>query len=435
MTPLTLFELNNLVRSTLELGLPEEYWVIAELSEVNRRSNGHCYIELVQKDKHNDALIAKARGCIWRDAYMLLAPYFEETTGRPLTAGMTVLLEVNIRFHELYGYSLIVTDIDPSYTMGDMARRRKEIVDKLTAEGVADLNKELLLPRPLLRIAVISSPSAAGYGDFCKQLEQSEGPFVTQLFPAVMQGQQVEQSVITALNAIAEECDKWDVVVIIRGGGAVSDLSGFDTELLAANVAQFPLPIFSGIGHERDDTVIDAVAHTRFKTPTAVAAFLVAQYRTETETLAETARRLVQAVRTIPTTETERLGRLSQRMQMGTVRVLSHERSIVGNAILHLNRLADKYTQDCRAQLDSLLQSIRHAAARRVTDEAHCLALAENKIELASPDRLLRMGFSITLCDGRIVRHATDVTAGQHLVTRLADGTVSSDVTHTEKKP
>ena len=276
MEPITLYELNELVKETLELGMPDTYWVQAELSEV-RVNNGHCYVEFVQKDRRGSGLVAKARGNIWRNVFAILKPTFEQSTGQLFTAGIKVLVEVSISFHELYGYSLNVIDIDPSYTLGDMARKRQEILRQLQEEGVLELNKELDMPMLPRRIAVISSPTAAGYGDFSNQLMNNQGGFYfyTELFPAIMQGDGVEQSILQALDIIYSREDEFDVVVIIRGGGATSDLTGFDTYPLAAAVAQFPLPVITGIGHERDDTVLDMVSHTRVKTPTAAAEFLL----------------------------------------------------------------------------------------------------------------------------------------------------------------
>ena len=272
---LTLFELNHLVRDVLECEMPDEYWVEAELSECHE-SKGHCYMELIQKDERNATPIAKADAKCWVSKWMLIRPYFERTTGQRLHAGMKVLLKVYPQFHEAFGFSWIVTDIDPTYTLGDMARKRQEIIRQLKEEGVFDLQRELELPLFCQHIAVISSESAAGYGDFCHQL--SDNPygfqFQTQLFPAIMQGEGVSQSIISALENIynGQYCD---CVVIIRGGGATSDMSGFDTLSLAENVANFPLPIITGIGHDRDESILDMVSHTRVKTPTAAAAFLV----------------------------------------------------------------------------------------------------------------------------------------------------------------
>ena len=274
---LSLLELNSLVRRSLEQCLPDEYWIQAELSDVRSNTTGHCYLEFVQKDPRSNNLVAKARGMIWNNIYRLLKPYFEETTGQMFASGIKVLVKVTVQFHELYGYSLTVLDIDPAYTLGDMARRRREILLQLEEEGVLTLNKELEMPVLPQRIAVISSATAAGYGDFCHQLQHNPGGFFfyTELFPALMQGNQVEESVLAALDRINARVNEFDIVVIIRGGGATSDLSGFDTYLLAAACAQFPLPIITGIGHERDDTVLDSVAHTRVKTPTAAAELLI----------------------------------------------------------------------------------------------------------------------------------------------------------------
>ena len=273
---LSLYELNLRVRSVLEDTLCEPVWIQAELSSVSTRGP-HCYVEFVQKAEGGNTFIAKAKGQIWANKWVLIRPYFEQTTGQPLSAGMQVMVQVEVTFHEVYGYSLNVLDINPTYTLGDIARRRQEILRQLEEEGVINLNKELELPVPVQRIAVISSESAAGWGDFQNQLLQNEYglAFTVQLFPAVMQGERVEPTIIEALNQIAAEMDRWDVVVIIRGGGATSDLTGFDTLALAENVAQFPLPVITGIGHERDDTVLDIVSHTRVKTPTAAAEFLI----------------------------------------------------------------------------------------------------------------------------------------------------------------
>ena len=265
---LSLYELNGLVKRSIRSCLPDTYWVQAELSDVRTNYSGHCYLEFVQKDAGGNNLIAKARGTIWSNIFKMLKPYFEQETGQAFTSGIKVLVEVSVEFHELYGFSLTVLDIDPTYTVGDMERKRREILRQLEEEGVIDLNKELEMPMLPQRVAVISSATAAGYGDFCNQLTNNPRGygFRTELFPAIMQGERVEESVIAALDAIYERMEEFDVVVIIRGGGATSDLSGFDTYALAANCAQFPLPIITGIGHERDDTVIDKVAHTRVQT-------------------------------------------------------------------------------------------------------------------------------------------------------------------------
>ena len=279
----TLRELNLMVRDAIEMELPDEYWVEAELSECRERS-GHCYMELIEKDEHTNTPVARASAKCWRQTWQLLQPHFERATGQPLHAGLKVLLHVSTQFHEAYGFSWIVTDIDPTYTIGDMARKRQEIIRQLKEEGVFDLQRELSIPMFAKRIAVISAAGAAGYGDFVRQLEDNEYgfKFEVQLFPAIMQGEQVESSIINALEQIYSLTatssplnSPFDVVCILRGGGATADLSGFDTLPLAENVAQFPLPIITGIGHERDESILDMVSNSRVKTPTAAAALLI----------------------------------------------------------------------------------------------------------------------------------------------------------------
>ncbi len=428
MQPLSLYELNNLVRGTLETTFEEGYWLAAELSEVRVAANGHCYVEFVEKDKRGNALIAKARGNIWRGTYNLIAAHFEKETGRRLAAGMKVLVEVAPTFHELYGYSLNVTDIDPTYTMGDLARRRKEILAQLDADGVLTLNKELELPRPLLRIAVISSGTAAGYGDFCDQLAQSGYAFRTCLFSATMQGDGVEQSIIAALNRIADEADAWDTVVIIRGGGAVSDLNGFDTYDLAANVAQFPLPILTGIGHERDDTVIDLVAHTRLKTPTAVAAFLVERQREEVKTLEELERSLLAAAALLLTQEKSRLQHIAHRFEIAASHYIGNERERLLRLGTQMESLTQQKLQAQRALLESLSARLLPTLRQRLDIERQKLGYMEKLLRLAGPERILNMGFSLTLKNGKAVRDVRQLSPGDKVLTRFAQGSIESRV-------
>ena len=313
---LSLYELNGLVKRSIRSCLTDTYWVQAELSDVRSNYSGHCYLEFIQKDAGGNNLIAKARGTIWSNIYKMLKPYFEQETGQSFTSGIKVLVQVSVEFHELYGYSLTVLDIDPTYTVGDMERKRREILRQLEEEGVIDLNKDLEMPMLPQRVAVISSSTAAGYGDFCNQLaNNSRGyGFHVELFPAIMQGERVEESILAALDAIYHRMEEFDVVVIIRGGGATSDLSGFDTYLLAASCAQFPLPIITGIGHERDDTVIDKVAHTRVKTPTAAAEYLISMMDKCADVLDGMSLRLMQGVRNRLLWEHRRIENLKQRI-------------------------------------------------------------------------------------------------------------------------
>ena len=415
---LTLFELNHLVRDVLECEMPDEYWVEAELSEC-RESKGHCYMELIQKDERNATPIAKADAKCWASKWMLIRPYFERTTGERLRAGMKVLLKVYPQFHEAFGFSWIVTDIDPTYTLGDMARKRQEIIRQLKEEGVFDLQRELELPLFCQHIAVISSESAAGYGDFCHQL--SDNPygfqFQTQLFPAIMQGEGVSQSIISALeniynaqwstvngpcSTVNDQC--FDCVVIIRGGGATSDMSGFDTLSLAENVANFPLPIITGIGHDRDESILDMVSHTRVKTPTAAAAFLVDHLKGVLDTI-EGAQSLI--------THYARQKLSTLQSQLATIQ-----------EILPKLFLAVKIRQDAR--IENLEARFPLLAERRMTAERHRLQLIEEKLKALDPQLLLKRGYSITLHNGKAVHNPLALKAGDEIETRLEKGTIKS---------
>lgn len=428
-TPLSLYELNALVRQSVRLSMPDAYWVQAELSDVRTNYSGHCYLEFVQKDPKSNALLAKARGIVWSNVFRELKPYFERETGQAFVAGLKVLVRVTVDFHELYGYSLTVSDIDPTYTLGDMAKRRREILQRLEEEGVLTLNKELELPELIQRIAVISSPTAAGYGDFCDQLERNAFGFVfyTKLFPAVMQGEQVEASIIRALNRINAGHGRWDVVVIIRGGGATSDLSGFDTYELATNCVQFPIPIITGIGHERDDTVIDKVAHTRVKTPTAAAEFLINHLRETADRLEAYASFFYQEVPSWLGEQKERLdrfvARIPARVQMRIQNEGFRQERLVKR--VHLAWQARMMRETYRLQLDGRLNV---ALQSRLQREGGRLQLLEQQVKAASPELLLQKGYSITLKNGKAVTDASALHPGDEVVTRVAKGEFKSKV-------
>lgn len=426
MEPITLYELNELVKQTLELGMPEAYWVQAELSEV-RVNNGHCYVEFVQKDKRGNSLVAKARGVIWRNIYAALKPYFEQTTGQLFTAGIQVLVEVSVSFHELYGYSLTVTDIDPSYTLGDMARKRQEILRQLEADGVLHLNKELEMPLLPKRIAVISSATAAGYGDFSDQLANNAGSFYfhTELFPAIMQGDGVEQSILHALDNIYSREREFDVVVIIRGGGPTSDLTGFDTYNLAASVAQFPLPVITGIGHERDDTVLDIVSHTRVKTPTAAAEFLIGQMQLAADELSDLSQRLNKGVNLLLYEDKELLLRLQTRIPTRAMQRVADGRLYLQNAKHRILQGAMTHVSRQRQALP-LLPQLLQMAFPQVEKHRYQLMLLQQKVTDASPEKLLAKGYSITIKKGKVVKDARLLKPGDEITTRLKQGEVLS---------
>lgn len=405
---LSLYELNRRVRSLLTRSLPDECWLQAELSEVHVNSAGHCYVEFVQKDARSNALVAKARGTIWSNIFRLLRPYFERETGQLFMAGIKVLVQVRVDFHELYGYSLVVTDIDPSYTVGDLVRKRREILRQLEEEGVLTLNKELPLPAVPQRIAVISSSTAAGYGDFCNQLENNPYGFrfFPVLFPAIMQGDRAEASILEALDKIHLSVQEWDMVVIIRGGGATSDLSGFDTYLLAAACAQFPLPVITGIGHERDDTVLDLVAHTRVKTPTAAASFLINRLREAADCLEVLSGSIYTYVQAKLEREKSRIDELARRLP----------------SLVALQRVR----QDQRLEL--LRQRMVIAVERGLQDQKHRLQILGQRLKGCDYRRLLGKGFSVTLKNGHVVTDVSQLSPGDTIVTRLGNGEVTSQV-------
>lgn len=428
MTTLSLYELNNLVRCTLESTMYDQYWIRAEISSM--QVNRHCYLELVQKDEHSHGIIAKARAQIWANKWFAVKNHFEHVTRQPLKAGMEVLVQVEVTFHELYGYSLNIVDIDPTYTLGDIARKRLEIIQALKDEGVFDMNKELPLPRLLQRIAIISSPTAAGYGDFCDQLLNNKQnlAFETKLFPATMQGNEVESSVINALNAIAKEIDFWDVVVIIRGGGSATDLSGFDTLALGENVSQFPLPIITGIGHERDDTIIDMVSHTRVKTPTAVAEFLIHHQQEELEALEDLRDRLVSTTTEIMQEEKQRLTILTNKLPTLFEVFKSNENAKLDRTFLRLQSLIIQTTSEEKNSLDNKMRRLTSAVETFMTAQHHKLEMCQAKMDISDPQRILNLGFSITRANGKAVQDASALQSGDIIETTFKNGKVISTV-------
>ena len=389
--------------------MDEEYWVEGEFADASVGFGGHFYGELVQKDAQGRNIIARARITCWARNYNIISLRFQKETGETLRRGLQVKLQVRVTFHEQYGYALNILDVDSSFTLGDMARRRKEILDQLQQDGIINDNKELSMPLLLKHIAVVSSAGAAGYGDFCNQLEHNDYGlfFHHHLFPAVMQGTNVEESVMTALAAIADEADCWDCVVIIRGGGATGDLSDFDSYPLAAAVAQMPIPVIVGIGHERDETVLDFVAHTRVKTPTAAAAFLIDNGAQQLARLDDIQNRIMQDVSLL----CERQQRLIEQL---TVRLTSAPRQRLLTEEHHTQMLQNRYMQSARFMLQNEKFRLDNLQARY-------LAL--------DPALQLRRGYSLTYtADGKLLRSAKDLQPGDQLLTRLADGNVTSKV-------
>lgn len=383
MKQYTLSELCQAIEQVLQFELGDTYWVRAEIASLTER--GHCYMELVEKAKNN-TVAAKVRATCWQQVYHLLSAYFATETGQTLSVGMQVLLQVEVSFHAVYGLSLNVVGIDPTFTLGDLARQRQLTIQRLQEDGVMDLQRALTIPSLPRRIAVISAADAAGYGDFCHQLLSNSSGFLfrTQLFPAVMQGDQSPASIIAALEQIAYQVEQYDVVVIVRGGGATTDLRNFDDYSLAFHCANFPLPIIAGIGHTRDVSVVDMVVHTSVKTPTAAAEWLISAMQEQADRLAELQLRL-------------------QRIAQHAIRKQQH-------------------------QLDNLWQSLRFATQRRLHRQRAQLELWAKTIALHSPERIYRMGYTLTTVNGKIVRSIHDVQAGEQLLTHTADGVIQSEV-------
>lgn len=426
---LTLYELNSLVVELIDKVMPSSYWVEAEIADA-RESKGHLYLELIEKDESTNIPIARASAKCWRSSWLMIGPHFERVAGVKLRAGLQIMIQVHAQFHAQYGFSWIIDDINPEYTMGSMARKRNEIIAQLKSEGVFELQRELCLPLFAQRIAVISSASAAGYGDFCNQLQHNEYGFrfQMQLFQAFMQGEQVEKSIVAALNLISTKEDDFDCVVIIRGGGAAADLSGFDTLVLAENVANFPLPVITGIGHERDESILDMVAHTRVKTPTAAAAFLI-------DHLAATLNRIEQAQISIQRMVEHRiqheklhLQQLSTHIPILFSMVKNRENARLDDYWHALLQRVMLHLQQSKMRVELLSNKVIPATTNKLMVEQHKLQLLEQRVDGVNPERMLRLGYSLTYKNGYVLRNVNEVKAGDEITTRLEGGIITSVV-------
>ena len=454
---LSLLELNQLLAEVIDVGMPREYWVEAEISEL-REVRGHCYIDLIEKAEGTNTPVARASAKCWANTWSTVGPLFEKVTGQRLHAGMKVLMLVGANFHPAYGFSWIISDIDPTYTLGDMARKRQAIIDQLKREGVFDMQKELEMPLFCQHIAVISSANAAGYGDFVNQLESNAYGFrfVTRLFPATMQGEGVEQSIISALEKIytttlqlprggefepaSQEASPrggmeggFDCVVIIRGGGATSDLSGFDTLALAENVAQFPLPVITGIGHERDESILDMVSHTRVKTPTAAAAFLIDNLKRVWDFLEDAQNSLAANARQRMETEQMRLVRASEKISPLFSLVKEREERQLDRMMQKIIAAAQQGVSNNKHKIDIIEGNMQPLAMRLMTEQKHRLQMLEQRAQALDPALLLKRGYSITTHNGIVVRDASLLKPGDVIETRVEKGTLESEVCNSLK--
>ena len=426
---ITLKEFNRLVGAVLADASLRNRWIIAELSDVAVRG-GHCYMELVDKNPATGRTEAKTRGIIWANTYPALKYKFESETGQKFGSNIKVMLKASVNFHEQFGYSVVITDINPSFTLGDMERKRREIIDRLTREGIINDNKSLEMPLVPQRIAVISAAGAAGYGDFMNQLQNNKEnfKFYTALFEARMQGTETAPTVIAALDRIAQYADLFDCVVIIRGGGATSDLNSFDDYDLAANVAQFPLPVITGIGHERDNTVIDYVSNLRVKTPTAAAEWLIdrahrvlIEVNTLSQTVASRAREYILGAR-------EQLAYLDSSLPHIVKGILSDSKSRLEKYALQIPVSAKSRTENASTYLDNIVARIKDAKTSRLNMEKMKLDHVAETVQLLSPANTLKRGYSITRINGKAVTSAENVPENAELTTVTAHGEIISVV-------
>lgn len=409
---ITLYDLQRMVRSTVEECFATPLWVSAEISELKVNRSGHCYLNLVEKGNSEGAPRAEARAVIWRNNYTQIDAMFREATGSPLASGIGVLVRVVVTYHEIYGFSLQIIDLDPNYTLGDVERRRRETIERLKEDGVWDMNRELSLPRPLLRIAVVSSATAAGYRDFMTEISSSPFNFNVTLFEATMQGEGAEESIINALSAIAERESDFDVAVIIRGGGSTSDLALFDSYRIALYVTQMPLAVITGIGHDKDVSVVDMVAHYMCKTPTAVGAFLVDSATAELNTIYDLATEFRQ---------------LSEQM-------LNNQSAYLAQRKMELCHLASQNISNHSHNLSAIELSVKELSSRIIATEEQRLESLKRLTESYSLDNILKLGFALVQTSEGIITSADGIGIGDQIEITLHNGTINAVVQNITKE-
>ena len=454
---LTLLELNTEIKGILRDNTQKRYWVVGEISELKVNATGHCYLEMIQKDDNTDQIVARSRATIWAQTFRMIRPYFETTTGQAFTEGIGIMVRVSVEFHEVFGLSLSIHDIEPAFTLGELALRKQKIIDKLTREGVIDMNRELELPFLCQRIAIISSTTAAGYGDFVDQLKNNPYGFIfyLKLFPALMQGEEAERSIIEALNSIYRYESFFDAVVIIRGGGSQADLNCYNSYWLAYHITQFPLPVLTGIGHEQDDTVTDRVAHTRLKTPTAVAAFLTENLVQLEYVLNETVKEIIEGARSLLQVAAEELGSCSRRYQTkmkDLIHAFQNRMLRVNNRLIsgirqwhsgmektlklgmyRLRVLSSGITRSQRKDLQAVAKYTRLTSAHILDQRKQLLEAWAERLRVMDPVNLLDRGFSITMKEGKIIRDTKELMTGDLIETRVRSGRIESTIKKIKK--
>ncbi|MFI3265828.1 MAG: exodeoxyribonuclease VII large subunit [Rikenellaceae bacterium] len=446
---ISLKQLLSLVKRGIETAHPFAYWVVAEISEIKANYSGHCYLELIEKEQASSSPTATARAIIWRSKYALIAPYFKSVTGSDLTSGMKVLVKATVQYSEIYGFSLQISDIDPTYTIGDNERQKMQTIEQLKKDGVYDMNRECELPMFIQKVAVISSKNAAGYEDFMRELE-SQWNFNVSVFEAFVQGSGAEESIITALENIADDIDNYQVVVIIRGGGSQSDLGCFDSYRLCSHIAQFPLPIITGIGHNKDVSVADMVAAVSLKTPTAVAVFL--------KETASAANRLVDELRsqvsalTLATLEQQKqrlsqdgmqiqnltsaaisdakslLQKMGAQISIGSISQIQSHKAKIDNYKLLLRSNTQRNIATQRSSLEAYTSSIKTNTQSMLLGQAAYLDNFKNLLWAHNPQRLLDIGFAIISTEKGALKSVKDCTAGQPIEITLSDGKIKTEI-------
>ena len=425
-----LLMLQELIKESLEDNFARQLWVRAEIWDISVNASGHCYLTLVEKDEATTNIVAKAQAIIWASTFRVLRPYFETATGEKLQAGMKVLLQIRVQYSLLYGLSLIVSNIDPNYTVGSTALERQKILDRLEKEGMMDMNRTLPLPDLPRRFAIISAETAAGYGDFMNHLHNNGFgyKFHTELFQAPMQGSDAPAGIIAALDRIAERSGDFDAVLLIRGGGSNFDLACFDDYDLAVNIAQYPLPVLTAIGHERDTHVADLIAHTYLKTPTALADYFVDIFAAEEQLVDSLATRMLMALKGKRAEAVATVDRLFARAAGSVLmRIQSEKRSVE----MLLSKAAAGILSDlqiAQGRIDMMLLRAANTAKGRLQAESHKIELLELRLSALNPMSILEKGFAIPLKNGQKVDSACQLTAGDGITVIFKDGKADCEV-------
>ncbi len=453
----TLLELNQQIKAAINNNFESPVWLVAEVNNINFHKSGHCYLELVQKSEFSDKIIAQMRATIWSSQFGYISTFFSSITGRDLNKGMNILIKVSIDFHELYGISLNIREIEPSFTLGDLEKRKKEIVSKLIKDGVFDMNKLISLPEVIQRIAIISSSGAAGYEDFVNHIENNkfQYKFRLSLFEANMQGEKTEETIIQALNSIYENIDKFDVVAIIRGGGAKSDLSYFDNYNIAYFVTQFPIPVIAGIGHERDESVIDMVAHTKLKTPTAVANFFIDYNNIFENEISDIYNSITISVQNIIKNQEMYLAGMSlkmykikdilnsnneacnaklYRLKNSVSQIIRNNEFFLNNSIEHLKLFSLRQIQYSDSLLIDSFNKLKKNSESLIQKNELKIQNLTTQIRLADPENVLKRGFSISKLNGKILKADSQIAVGDELETITFKNIIKSTVNKNENR-